>query len=197
MMKKYLMIMVALGLISAPFAYADFTKTNWRYVRPIHSITELPLGGYMSVIINKEIRDKAKVDLSDLRVVSRQKEEIPYQVVSNDFNTPSAQAIIFFGVAGTEYSLYYGNTDALPPDYTFARYFQFAENETLPQVTLGDEVRILPHVSSLNANVSNSEAQPKVLTAALVLLSALVTFLLISQLKHIKYRKRGPKEKRK
>jgi hypothetical protein len=80
-MKKYLFIITIFSLLVGTTAYARTDFVQWKYVKDV-VLTQQSVGGYVKANLDKEISFSAKSDLSDLRIVSRSGEEIPYQLVT-------------------------------------------------------------------------------------------------------------------
>jgi hypothetical protein len=104
-----------------------------------------------------------------------------------------ARSLVFTASPGTVSLLYYGNSKANAPRYDIARFFQYFEGATLPEVTLGGEIMNTAYIPPASPVVPFSERNDNVLNGALVLLVAAVSMLLISHLKKLKLSSRGPK----
>jgi hypothetical protein len=105
-----------------------------------------------------------------------------------------ARAIVFATRSGfATHVLYYGNSKANAPRYDIARFFQYVEGTTLPEVMLGGEIMNTAYIPPTPPVVPFSERNDNVLNGVLVLLVAAVSMLLISHLKKLKLSSRGPK----
>jgi hypothetical protein len=125
-------------------------------------------------------------------------------VVFNEDNKPvtwsdgvsvegTARSLVFSANAGAAYTLYYGNSKANTPRYDIARFFQYFDGVTLPEVTVGAEVMNAAYVPPLPPVVPFSERNKDVLNGALVLFVVVVSLILIRYLKKLKLSERGPK----
>ncbi len=80
-MKKYI-IAISLGCLAiTTLAYADFTPSTWKYMKPITMSATDATSGYVKVYLDRDVSFTAKPDLSDIRVVADSASEVPYQVV--------------------------------------------------------------------------------------------------------------------
>jgi hypothetical protein len=103
-MKKMNKIHVFLLFFIAIAVEADFSKFDWEYKK---KITPTDIGGIAEVRVDAEVYNRSKGDLSDLRVVSGEMEEIPYKIKMMESETE----IVYF-----EPKLY--NLSNIPGKYT-------------------------------------------------------------------------------
>jgi hypothetical protein len=103
------------------------------------------------------------------------------------------RSLVFTASPETTYALYYGNSKANAPRYDIARFFQYVEGATLPEVSLGGEIMNTAYIPPAPPVVPFSERNDNVLNGVLVLLVTTVSILLISHLKKLKLSSRGLK----
>lgn len=103
----------------------------------------------------------------------------------------TVRAAVFSTVAGKQYALYYGNAAAVSPSYDLSRYFQYIESTNLARATLMPETANAGFAAPAVPTVPYSEKHPNLLTAALVLLTAVLSFFLLSYIKKLKHSPRG------
>ena len=88
-MKKTIITIVLL-VSTLGVAYADFTITDWQYFRNITPPPNIVSGTYTRTTIDRETNASSANGLSDLRIISAQGVEVPYQLVVESEATRSA-----------------------------------------------------------------------------------------------------------
>ncbi len=77
-------MLVAAGLaaliVAAPQAFADFSLTDWRYVKPVSLPAELRREGLVEVAPDREVFAGAASGLVDLRIIADDGTEAPYKL---------------------------------------------------------------------------------------------------------------------
>ena len=78
------LVLVAAGLaaliVAAPQAFADFSLTDWRYVKPVSLPAELRREGLVEVAPDREVFAGAASGLVDLRIIADDGTEAPYKL---------------------------------------------------------------------------------------------------------------------
>ncbi len=82
-MKKYLLIISSIAFLSAAsLAFADFTPSAWKYMKPIVKSCVTCTGEeYTKIKVDGETSIAAQSTLADLRIIANGSEEVPYQLV--------------------------------------------------------------------------------------------------------------------
>ncbi len=89
-MIKIALLAVVTAFTTFTFAYADFTLSEWEYVRPITVPTNMVVGAYVRMNIDREVSAVSPSNLADLRIISGDGEEVPYQLVVESESTRNA-----------------------------------------------------------------------------------------------------------
>ena len=126
-----------------------------------------------------------------LRVLVLNQDDPPVKWDTNATIESTVRAVVFPVSIGNTYRLYYGNPDATTPSYDLARYFQYIESTGLSRRALMPEVANRAYIGALPPEVPYSEKHPNLLTGALVLLVAVMSFFLLSYIKKLKHSPRG------
>ena len=69
---------LALGITGA---LADFSPSEWRFVKPITLPAGLRGAGLVEVVLDREVSSRAAGGLTDLRLIAENDDEVPYQLV--------------------------------------------------------------------------------------------------------------------
>ena len=80
-MKKILLIPTIL-LLFAGTAFADFTTGTWQFKKAVTGLPSVPSGGFVKVDLDREVSTGAMPDLRDIRVIANDKDETPFQLVT-------------------------------------------------------------------------------------------------------------------
>ena len=83
MQTKYSSVLITLffALLAANVAFADFTPSDWMYMKTITEVAASGNGLYVKAPLDREVSFHAAPDLSDLRVVDSSGAEVPYQLL--------------------------------------------------------------------------------------------------------------------
>ncbi len=69
---------LALGITGA---LADFSPSEWRFIKPITLPAGIPGTGLVEVVLDREVSSSAAGGLIDLRLIAENDDEVPYQLV--------------------------------------------------------------------------------------------------------------------
>jgi hypothetical protein len=126
-----------------------------------------------------------------LRVLVRNEDDTPIVWDKSVTLLSVGRSIVFQAEAGKSYALYYGAPDKSAPQYDLARYFQYIEGSALRRAALRYEEMNPGYVPPAGAKIPYTAGKPNLLNAALIILVAVMSFLLISYLKKLKNSPRG------
>ena len=76
-----LVAVVSALALGATVALADFSPSEWRFVKPITLPAELRGPGLVEVVLDGEVFSRAAGGLTDLRIIAENDDEVPYQLV--------------------------------------------------------------------------------------------------------------------
>lgn len=76
-----LVAVVSALALGAAVALADFSPSEWRFVKPITLPAELRGPGLVEVVLDGEVFSRAAGGLTDLRIIAENDDEVPYQLV--------------------------------------------------------------------------------------------------------------------
>ncbi len=125
-----------------------------------------------------------------IRVIIMDQDDLPVVWDSSVRMGGVVRAVVFKAAPGASYALYYGNARANAPQYDLARFFQYVESTDLARATLGAQEANPAYIDPV-APKAPSQGPPNLLTGALIILVAIITFLLIAYLKKLKNTPRG------
>lgn len=126
-----------------------------------------------------------------LRVLVYNDDNQPVQFSSDVLLRSPLRSVVFDQSLGGEarYELFYGNPQAVKPQYDIARYFQYIESLTLSRATLGKQEVNIAYVPKAPPSVPFLERNRNPLNGVLVLFVAVISFMMISYLKKLKHRR--------
>lgn len=144
--------------------------TNWSRVGQGHlSQIDTPkfTGKSLSIIYPEATYRFYKVSIQNF-------DDTPLQVLNKVEVTHILRTLVFEAQPNTSYTLFYGNPLAYTPKYDLARYFAYLETASLPEASLGTEVKNVSYVAPAGPVVPFTERNKILLNSTLVLLVLLI-----------------------
>lgn len=77
---KIFIIILGLLLLASSSAAADFSQSNWRYVKDIILPSGLQPDGLVELFPDREVFGSSAPGLADLRIIANENEEVPYKL---------------------------------------------------------------------------------------------------------------------
>lgn len=153
--------------------YSSFNNTNWRLLDNgyIFRYNTVKFNGENLTINFPETNDRY------IKVIIANKDNDPLNIISAVTYTIFRE-IIFQAETGKAYKLYYGNNNARFPEYDLEKYFQYLDIENAQSAVLSAE-QANPQMEKPKPPVTPaSEKLPYLMTAALIISSLLLIFLI-------------------